>query len=131
MSPMMGCHAHGLAWACSHLHKTWPLKAVAMAPKGSFEAQSSLGGKNGSHRGGRLLPELLLYGASLTSGEAGQKMSRARKGQDVEPDLIRIAVPLDEEPLFATLNVAVEGAIREAEAGRRFFQFLDRVHDPR
>ena len=36
------CHAHGSAWACRHSEEAWPLKAVAMAPKGSFEAQSSL-----------------------------------------------------------------------------------------
>jgi hypothetical protein len=33
MSRMLGCHAHGSAWACWQERKSWPLKAVAMAPK--------------------------------------------------------------------------------------------------
>jgi hypothetical protein len=42
MSRILGCHAHGSAWDWCDSRKSWPLKAVAMATKGSFAAQSSL-----------------------------------------------------------------------------------------
>src|SRR4029079_10104638 len=32
ISRLLGCHAHGSAWACSHSRETWPLQTVAMAP---------------------------------------------------------------------------------------------------
>jgi hypothetical protein len=33
MSRILRCHAHGSAWACWDSRKSWPLKAVAMAPE--------------------------------------------------------------------------------------------------
>ena len=56
-------------------------------------------------------------------------MPRARKRQDVKENLIRVAIPFDEEPLFTTLDVAGQGAVREAEAGWRLFRLVDRVYD--
>jgi hypothetical protein len=37
--PLTGCHAHGFARACDE-RTTWPLKAVAMAPRTDIEVHT-------------------------------------------------------------------------------------------
>ncbi len=85
----------------------------------SLQGGSGLGGK------------AFLHGAGAAVVETDKQVSRAGEGQDVEPDLIRRAVPLNQEALFARLDVAGKCTVGEAEAGCGVGVFVYRVDDPR